>query len=120
MQFSDSDLLQTLEQCDATALDRIPFGVVKMSRQGTVLHYNDFESNRAGLSPQRVMGRDFFVEVAPCANNYMVAQRLFDEDSLDVTIDYVFTWKVRRTLVQLRLLKSPAAQAIYMLVIPRG
>ncbi len=113
--FRAADLLIELADATADQLDDLPFGVVRMDRQGIVADYNRFESNLSGLSPDRVIGRHFFELIAPCTNNFMVASR-FGEDSLDEQLDYVFTYKMKPTKVRLRLLKSPASGHQYLLV----
>jgi photoactive yellow protein len=47
-------------------LDGLPFGVVTLDSNGRVIGYNDTESRLAGLPKDRVIGRNFFTEVAPC------------------------------------------------------
>ncbi len=116
MNFSDVDLLGALESADSSTLDAVEFGVIAMNRDGVVDAYNTFEAQLSGLSSGRVLGHNFFTSVAPCTNNYMVAQRFADEPELDATIDYVFTLKMRPTKVKLRLLRSAAARRQYLLV----
>ena len=47
-------------------LDRLPYGLITLDAQGRVIHYNDTESRLVGLPKERVIGRSFFTEVAPC------------------------------------------------------
>ncbi len=47
-------------------LDTLPFGVIVVDRAGTILEYNAYESELAGLTRARVVGRNFFHDVAPC------------------------------------------------------
>ena len=68
-------------------LDTLQFGVVEMAHDCTVLRYNAAESRLSGLPSDRVIGRQFFREVAPCCNNARVAQR-FGAATLDVTISH--------------------------------
>ena len=55
-----------------------------------------------------MIGRNFFVEIGPCTNNYLIAQRYQDSASegvsLDEQLDYVFTYRMAPTPVRLRLL----------------
>jgi len=44
------------------------------------------------------------VDVGPCTNNYLVAQRFLDCDELDEQLDYVFTFRMAPTPVRLRML----------------
>ena len=114
--FGDPDALTWLERADDEALDGLEFGVIAMDPSGVVVAYNTVESVDSGLSQRRVIGRNFFDDVAPCTNNFMVAQRYADEDQLDDTIAYVFTLKMRPRRVRLRLLKTSTAARQYMLV----
>ncbi len=116
MDFTDPGLLDSLEACTDDALDALPFGVVGMALDATVERYNAFESKLAGLSPSRVLGRNFFTEVAPCTNNFMVAHRFETESEFDATIDYVFTLRMKPTPVRLRLLTRPDAAQRFLLV----
>jgi len=47
-------------------LDALPFGVIVVDRKGTILEYNAYESEFAGFARARVLGRNFFHDVAPC------------------------------------------------------
>jgi photoactive yellow protein len=114
--FTGLDLLDRLEAADDAALDRAPFGVVAMTDDGVVASYNMAESRLAGLTPEKVVGRHFFSAVAPCTNNFMVAQRFETEPVLDAVVDYVFTLRMQPTKVRLRLLKQPGRRRMYLVV----
>lgn len=47
-------------------LDQLPYGLVVLDRDGRVLLYNETESRLTGFARSRVIGRNFFREVAPC------------------------------------------------------
>jgi photoactive yellow protein len=118
--FADTDLFDVLQGCSDTELDALDFGVIGFDGEGIVRRYNAFESQVAGLSPERVVGHPLFTVVAPCMNNFMVAQRFDDakEDgvSLDVTLDYVLTLRMRPVKVRLRLLSGVDSAMAYVLV----
>lgn len=116
MQFDDDDILSKLERASATDKDSADFGIIELDVEGKVTGYNPFESRLSGLSPERVLGHHFFTAVAPCTNNFMVAQRFEDEAELDAVIDYVFTLKMKPTKVKLRLLRSARTARRYLLV----
>jgi len=48
------------------SIDALPFGVIVVDRAGLILEYNSYESQLAGLARERVLGRNFFRDVAPC------------------------------------------------------
>jgi photoactive yellow protein len=116
--FSDADLFAGLEAAiaDPTRFDELDFGLVAMDPDGTVVAYNRHESEASGISPDQCIGLNFFSDVAPCTNNYLLAGRFEEEANLDVTIDYVFTLKMRPTRVKLRLLKGEKSSHQYLLV----
>lgn len=105
-----------LETSTPAQLDTLSFGVIGLSAAGLVEIYNERESKLAGLSPSMVMGANFFLTIAQCMNNFMVAQRFLDEPELDATIDFVLTFRMRPTPVQLRMLQSASARRHYVLI----
>jgi len=109
-----------LDACSDAELDALAFGVIGFDAGGVVCRYNRFESRAAGLSPERVLGHPLFTVVAPCMNNFMVAQRFEDAQAatapLDATLPYVLTLRMRPVKVQLRLLATPDAGVRYVLV----
>ena len=120
LSFSSADLALQLDGCSPEQLDQLDFGVIGFDADSNVQRYNAFESQAAGLSPQRVIGQPLFTNVAPCLNNFMVAQRfedaLDDGSELDDTIDYVLTLRMRPVKVKLRLLAGVDSATRYVLV----
>jgi photoactive yellow protein len=112
----DPCLLPRLEQLDAVGLDELEFGVIRMNDAGLVVAYNAAESAATGLSSGKVIGRHFFKAVAPCMNNFMVADRFEAEPELDVTIDYLLTIRMRPIRARLRLLQSSHFPNSYVLI----
>ena len=118
--FDTRGMIELLDACDQDQLDALGFGVIGFGTDTLVHRYNAFESQAAGLSPQRVIGEPMFINVAPCLNNFMVAQRFEDAadegSELDDTIDYVLTLRMRPVKVKLRLLASATGATRYVLV----
>jgi photoactive yellow protein len=118
--FADPGVFDWLCTASAADLDRLPYGVIAMSLDGTVEAYNSTESRLAGLKAERVLGKNFFTSVAPCTNNFMVAHRFQTEADLDAVIDYVLTLRMRPQKVHLRMLRSPVAARMFLLIQRRG
>jgi photoactive yellow protein len=114
--FRSPTLFAWLENATAEALDSLTFGVVAIARDGRVERYNLAESKLSGLTPSRVVGRNFFTSVAPCTNNFMVAHRFETESEIDDVINYVFTFRIAPLKVRLRLLKRSGAECAYLIV----
>ncbi len=47
-------------------LDALPFGAIVIDVEGTIRRYNAFEAQISQLDPKRVIGRNFFRDIAPC------------------------------------------------------
>jgi photoactive yellow protein len=118
--FDARGLADILDASSPEQLDALDFGVIAFDLDTIVRRYNAVESQAAGLSPQRVIGEPLFTKVAPCMNNFMVAQRFedaaADATELDDTIDYVLTLRMRPVKVKLRLLAGAGGSTRYVLV----
>lgn len=114
--FASADLFRWLETATPDELDELPFGLVAMTHDGIVERYNLAEARLSGLTPERVIGRNFFTAVAPCTNNFMVAYRFESEPELDSVVDYVFTFRLAPMKVRLRLLQHHGARHMYLAV----
>ena len=121
--FTQADALACLEEIDGATLDTLDFGVIGINGDSLVCRYNAFESTFAGVRQCDALGKNVFTELAQCMNNFMVAVRFEDAISegkpLDETIDFMFSWRMRPTSVQLRLLYAPDYLTRYILVRPR-
>lgn len=120
LNFEQPDLGPQIDTLDAAQFDQLSFGVIGFDADTTVTRYNATESRYAGLTPERVLGHPLFTVVAPCMNNFMVAQRFEDAaeqgQGLDDTIDYVLTLRMRPIKVKLRLLAAAGSATRYVLV----
>jgi photoactive yellow protein len=118
-QFADPGLLDALESASLDCIEDFDFGLIVMDRDGRVLGYNQAESKLSGLPAGEVVGRNFFVEIGPCTNNYLIAQRYRDSEELDEQLDYVFTYRMAPTPVRLRLLARRGSPRQYLAVVLR-
>jgi len=120
LSFATPGLYAHLAQMSPEDLDQLDFGLIGFDHETLVCQYNRAESEAAGLSAPRVLGQPLFTNVAPCLNNFLVAQRFEDahDDTavLDDTIDYVLTLRMRPIKVKLRLLGAPGSAVRYVLV----
>ena len=118
--FDHADIAKQLASLSTNDLDALDFGVIGIDAGTLVRVYNNFESTAAGLPQAGVLGKPLFTVVAPCMNNFMVAQRFEDAardgSRLDATLDYVLTLRMRPIKVKLRLVATPDCPLGYVLV----
>ena len=119
--FEQTNIAEQLVTADDAVLDALQFGIIGFDQQTIVQRYNTFESQLAGLDKSRVLGHPLFTSVAPCMNNFLVAQRFEDSLStgelLDATLDYVLTLRMKPVKVKLRLLAGSTGALSYVLIL---
>jgi photoactive yellow protein len=104
--FIEQSFKQTLGSLSREEADRAAFGIVKVDENGKILLYNKYESDLAGVPIERAEGKNFFTEVAVCTNNRIFFGRFKDgvgKGELDITFNYVFTYKMKPTNVIIQL-----------------
>jgi photoactive yellow protein len=57
---------QQILDLHAGDVDALPFGLIAVDAGGTIEQYNAYESKLSRLAKERVIGRNFFTDVAPC------------------------------------------------------
>jgi photoactive yellow protein len=119
--FDSPHLCEALQSMSQAELDELPFGVIGFDAPGVVVRYNAYESKAATFEIKTVLGQNVFTELAPCLNNYLVSGR-FEEaaehgQSLDESMPYVLTFRMRPTRVRLRLLSNPGSAIRFVLVL---
>ncbi|MBS2012933.1 MAG: PAS domain-containing protein [Deltaproteobacteria bacterium] len=103
----------TVSKLSPSELDALPYGLICLDARGRVVHYNDTESRLARLPKERVIGRNFFEDVAPCTRVREFEGQFFDlvRDPSRVrvrTFDFVFRFKHSEQHVTIVL--TPARQ----------
>jgi photoactive yellow protein len=113
LSFDADDVGERLREADEEALYEAPFGVVRLDDDGTVEFYNRYESELSGVDPSDAVGKNFFTQLAPCSNNQLF-QGQFEKgvrrDRLDERFTYTFTYKMRPTLVDVRLYRDASGR----------
>lgn len=118
--FEDDDVFQTLTSCSEADRDALAFGVIGFDENEIVTVYNAPEARWAGMLQSRVLGTPMFELVAPCMNNFLVAERFRDAHAdrvpLDLQLPYVLTLRMQPTPVRLRLLYEPHHPTRFILI----
>lgn len=108
--FVPQKLIDNLDVLTASQADKIPFGVVKLDDQGNIEIYNKYNYDEfADFGNMNVIGKNYFTDVAPCANNFIFSGRFkrgVQSGSLDHEFEYCFTYKLMPTDVRVRLYRD--------------
>ncbi len=96
-----------LKELSSGEFDNLPFGVIQLDREGMVKTYNRWEATLARRNPDGVLGKNFFLEVAPCTNvasfrGHLDRLAATGQGSYVFDFDFLFPWGKR--LVRIRFL----------------
>ena len=101
------------------ALDTLPFGVICLDREGTIVRYNLAEARLARLDRSQVLGKSFFRRVAPCTATPEFEGRVrafFNSDAPLDRFPYLFDFKFGAQQVDVELIRAPQPDRVYLLV----
>jgi photoactive yellow protein len=118
---------EQLERVPAMSLDEIehlPFGAIVIDSDGVILRYNQFEAQFARLDAERVIGKNFFRDVAPCTavkgfEGHM-QEFLSSNERVSVTFDFRFSFKHEVADVAITFMKMEAGDSVLIAVERRG
>jgi len=114
-EFEHPDMAEWLATYPEDRYNELDFGLVKLNHEGVVIAYNQAQTTISGVTSEYALRKHFFTEVAPCTNNFIVAEK-YSQPTLDETIPYMFTYITAPIRVKLRLIKDSKGNA-YMLTV---
>lgn len=111
--------IESVETMEAPELDRLPFGAIRLDRDGRILSFNDYEAKLTGRDPKVVVGKNFFTEVAPCTNVQAFEGRFREgvsKEELHAVFPYKFDFKMSPRDVTVTLFYSKQAKSAWVFV----
>ena len=97
----------------------MPFGVIQLSDDGIVLQYNDYECQLSGRTKSAVLGRRFFIDVAPCTKTPLFAG-IFEagviQGEMGALLSYYFDFRMTPTQVWVHLHRCQETNTNWVLV----
>ncbi len=112
---------QNIEFMQGAELDKLPFGAIQLDSEGRVKKFNLYESTLARMPQKDVLGKDFFREVAPCADVKEFAGRFREgvrEKHLHAKFNYHFAFKQDPRDVSITLFYSDITDSVWVFVQP--
>lgn len=102
-------------------LDALPYGVIQLDSEGIIMRYNAYESGLSGLNKQKVLGKNFFKQVAPCTDVRQFYGRFRDgiaAGELHTTFRFHFAFPKRPCDVTIKLFYNNRDRTVWLLVQP--
>jgi photoactive yellow protein len=101
--------LQALLEMPEEQFEGLPFGAIVIDPDGTVVSYNEYETRLSQLERERVIGLNFFHDVAPCTavREFEGRMRTFlrTDDTVSETFDYLFRFHHGAVAVEITFLR---------------
>ena len=111
--------LEAIDRMTERQLDELPFGAIRLDRDGRVLSYNIRESQLTGRRKEKVIGRNFFTEVAPCTNVQSFAGRFregVERKDMHVIFPYRFDFEMAPRDVTVTMFYSQQTDSAWVFV----
>jgi photoactive yellow protein len=116
-----SFFFQKVNSISEKELDSLAYGVIQLNAEGTVLRYNAHEAGLSGLAKQKVVGKNFFKQVAPCTDMkdfYGRFQEGIAAGELHCTFRFHFAFKENPRDVTVTLFYNNRDETVWVLVQP--
>ncbi len=111
--------LERIDGYSEQELDSLPFGAIRLDRDGNILSFNQAEVNLSGRKRENVLGKSFFREVAPCTDVQEFGGRFREgvaKGALHITFPYVFDYQMDPRKVWVTLFYSKATDSAWVFV----
>lgn len=107
--FNAPNASDVLENLDRSVIDELPFGVIRLSITGQVVLYSRTESLNSGRGARPTVGRDFFLDIAPCMDTPAFRRRIEAEaaaGTVDLEIGHTGDFTDRSRFIRIRVLSA--------------
>ena len=123
--FEGVNLAELLPRIPESVKNGLPFGIVKLDLEGTILEYNMAEGQLTGVDPKWAVGKNFFDDVAMCTKTQAFYGRFVEgvkKGFLNVVFEYVFDHQQHATKVKIHMFTMPdsSGKKTVMLLVKRS
>jgi photoactive yellow protein len=111
--------LESIGRMNEDELNGLPFGAIRLDKDGKVLSYNAAEGKITGRDPKQVIGKNFFADVAPCTNVQAFAGRFREgvgKKDMHVIFPYRFDFQMAPRDVSVTLFYSKQTDTAWVFV----
>jgi photoactive yellow protein len=111
--------IERIQNYTEPELDKLPFGAIRLDREGTILSFNKAEVDLSGRTKERVLGKNFFADVAPCTNVQEFAGKFREgvvTGRLHTVFPYIFDYEMEPRHVWVTLFFSNETDTAWVFV----
>ena len=114
-----NDIDNVLARMDPNEIDGLAVGAIQLDQTGKVMFYSAAEGRITGRDPKAMIGKNFFTEIAPCANTPKFAgvfKAGVAAGTLNTKFEYLFDYKMKPTKVGVHLKKAISGDTYWVIV----
>lgn len=119
VKFGSNDIENKLASMNDSQLNDVAFGAIQLDGKGKIIQYNAAEGDITGRDPSKVIGKNFFTEVAPCTDSKEFKGK-FDEGvktgNLNTMFEYTFDYEMKPTKVKVHMKKALSGDSYWVFV----
>jgi photoactive yellow protein len=111
--------IKKIEQLGEPELDQLPFGAIRLDKDGKILSFNQAEVTLSGRKKENVVGKSFFADIAPCTDVQAFAGKFREgvrKGALHVVFPYVFDFEMEPRQVWVTLFFSNETDTAWVFV----
>jgi photoactive yellow protein len=109
IKFEGVDVSEVINRMPDSVRNELPFGLLKLNPEGTILEYNMAQQDISGIKASDVIGKNFFLDVAICTQRPEFYGRFKEgmaSGVLNQIFDYVFEYRMVPTKVRVHMFTS--------------
>ena len=119
LEFGSNDIENVMARLSSVEIDRLAFGTIQLDAAGVILQFNLMEGKITGRDPAKMIGRNLFKDVAPCADT-PAFKGAFDDGvrsgALNVMFEYTFDYVMTPTRVKVHMKRALAGDSYWLFI----
>ncbi len=119
VEFGKGDIENVMSTLSSREIDCLAFGAIELDAEGVIKQYNMTEGQITGRDPKTVIGKNFFLEVAPCTNRPTFRGK-FDRGvragDLNTMFHYTFDYNMKPMRVKVHMKKALVGGSYWVFV----
>lgn len=119
IRFGQDDIENAMAKMGEKDIDQLAFGAIQLDANGNILQYNVAEGDITGRSPEDVIGKNFFRDVAPCTatDEFEGAfKKGVAAGDLNHIFEYMFDYNMTPTRVKVHMKKALTGDTYWVFV----
>ncbi|MBK5911330.1 photoactive yellow protein [Rhodothalassium salexigens] len=119
IKFGQDDIENAMADMGDAQIDDLAFGAIQLDENGTILAYNAAEGELTGRSPEDVIGKNFFKDIAPCTDTEEFGGRFREgvaNGDLNAMFEYVFDYQMQPTKVKVHMKRAITGDSYWIFV----